>query len=180
MIFGNVESFAIECQLVEPSGRDIYAHFRLWINGQSIGDYEESVFLKASLNWLIQFMQYSNDRCEPSLEWKDKVEVFRLIFDSVMLTVPQGLTVSDIINDTSYSDTASPDYPNARERFHLDQVGMSSFSDKWNVILVENNDSSHRLIWRNLQDMQMQEAVIPPDCFEKAATQFIEWASSLV
>lgn len=181
MIFGDKKTFAIECENVSPPDMESYIHFRVWARGHFIGDYEETVLLKASLSWLLEFMKYSQSRREPSLDTKSKEEVFQLIFDSVVLTVPQGLILSDVVKDSAICpDPTPPSYANVRERFHLDQIGMSSFSDKWNIILIENEDRSQRLMWRNLKDMQVHEALLPPSCFENAVSGFIQWANLLV
>lgn len=180
MLFGTTSTFGIECEITYRYDETwTYGHIRMWADANPIGDYEDSTHLRACLNWLVDFLSYADVRCEPSLDNKSKEEVFRLLFDSCMLTMPEGVGILEFVPEEAEElDAARLAYPQARERFHLDGVGMSSFSDKWNVILVEKSDRFQRLIWRNLKDMRIQEALLPPGCFEAVAAQFVTWAST--
>lgn len=182
MLFGSTSTFGIECEITSRQDeRWIYGHLRMWANENPIGDYEDSIDLRGCLNWLVDFVRYENVRCEPSLDIKSKEEVFRLLFDSFMLTVPEGVGILEFVHKESKELMAARlAYPQARERFHLDGVGMSSFSDKWNVILVEKSDRVQRLIWRNLKDMQIHEALLTPGKFEHVTAHFITWASAII
>ena len=179
-LFGTTSTFGIECEITFRQDESwTYGHIRMWADANPIGDYEDSTYLRACLNWLTNFHSYANVRCEPSLDNKSKEEVFRLLFDSCMLTIPEGVGFLEFVPEESEElGAARLAYPQARERFHLDDVGMSSFYDKWNVILVEKSDRVQRLIWRNLKDMQIHEALLPPGRFEDVAAQFITWTSA--
>jgi hypothetical protein len=43
MIFGNIDVFAIECEITQIIDRWIYGRFRVWVNGIKIGSYSEEV-----------------------------------------------------------------------------------------------------------------------------------------
>jgi hypothetical protein len=181
MIFGDKNEFAIECEIREiHSEKWVFAYFRLWANNTPIGDYDDSMDLLSGARWLKTFLNCPDGRSESSLDDKDAEEVFSLIFDSVMLTVPKGSSLKELLEDvTPPPDSPTPLYPNIINRFHLDQVGMSSFMDKWNVILVDTANKSQRLIWRNLDDMKILEANLPAGKFEEISKMFLRWVDSI-
>ena len=178
MIFGDSSIFAIECEITERIEDWTYAHFRLWADGDSIGDYDDEMDLQGGVYHLEKFLKYSDSRSEPGTDDKTKEEVFQIVFDSVMLTFPKEASSFDV----PIPDESLVQYPNMIPRFHLDQSGMSSFSDKWNVILIERRDEAARLIWReltdDLKDMEIREAILSPGYFEDVTIKFIEWAKA--
>jgi hypothetical protein len=180
MIFGDKSKFAIECEPVLFDGRSHQVRFRFWAANTPIGDWEDTIQLHASVNWLKDFLRYSGDRYEPSLEDKSKDEVFRLIYESVVLTVPKGMTLREFVDlpDTE-PDENPPIYRSARERFHLDQVGMSSV-DNWSSILLERGDGTARLIWRNVDDLELHEVLLPPRYFDMVADQYLDWSRAIL
>lgn len=179
-IFGDKYSFAIECQVSRVLDEQTFAHFQLWAGGQSISDYEDEIILSVCRNYLLDFLQFAGNRYEPELDEKSKEEVFNLIFNSVVYTIPTGITTLNemmAIYNTP-SDNAQTLYENVERRFHLDSFGMSSFSDKFNVILVETESGKQRLIWRVLSDIKIHEVFLEPNSFEAIAHQFLLWAES--
>ncbi|RUR81868.1 Imm42 family immunity protein [Chlorogloeopsis fritschii PCC 9212] len=181
-IFGDKSSFAIECQVSRVIDGQTFAHLRLWVGGKPIGDYEDEIVLSSCISYLLDFLKFTGDRYEPNLDEKSKEEVFQLIFDSVVYTIPTGITtLSEIVSIyNSSNDKAQLLYENIERRFHLDSFGMSSFSDKFNLILVETKSGKQRLIWRALSDMKIHEALLEPKSFEAIANQFLVWAESQI
>lgn len=179
-IFGNKYNFAIECQVSRVLDGQPYAYLRLWAVGKSIGDYEDEIVLSICMRYLLDFLQFTGNRYEPDLDKKSKEEVFQLIFDSVVYTIPTGITtLSELIASyTPPNNNAQPLYENIERRFHLDSFGMSSFLDKFNLILVETQSGKQRLIWRVISEMKVYEALLEPKTFEATANQFLLWAES--
>jgi hypothetical protein len=174
-LFGNKTIFAIECELSRAFTNPIYIHFRFWAGGENIGNYEDEIFLSTCISYLKEFMEFAGQRFEPELEGQSKEDIFRLIFDSVVFTVPPGMNISEFIcGGASFEENPMPRYKNIEKRFHLDAVGVSSF-DKFNIILVETLSGEERLIWRTLSDMELHEIVIPLKGFETVAKQFTSW-----
>ncbi len=179
-IFGNKSNFAIECQVSRILDNKLYLNFQLWIDEESIGDYEDEIPLSGCIGYLIDFLKFSDDRYEPDLEDKSKDEVFDKIFNSVIYTFPKGATLEQMINFGFHLDNSNlPQYENIELRFHLDPLGMSSFADKFNIILVETKDKRQRIIWRNLSDLKLHETILKPKTFETIAIQFLEWLKTL-
>lgn len=178
MLFGDISTFAIECEVTDRvDERWSFGHFRMWSAGQSIGDYGDSADLRGCLNWLVDSVSGAGARREPSLDDRSKDEIFRLVYDPFMVTFPEGVQFRDYEQpeETDEMVTARSAYPDARNRFHIDHVGMSSFSN-WSVILIERGDGAQRLLWRRIRDSEIGECVLGPNCFEAVASEFIEWA----
>jgi hypothetical protein len=100
-----------------------------------------------------------------------------LVFDSIMITVLKGENIRSLSlePDLPYDYDSSLAQSKMRNGFHIDDVGMSSFCDKWNIILVENRNLWQRLIWRNLDTMELKEALLPPNRFEQVSQLFLDW-----
>lgn len=178
MLFGDVATFAIECEVtVRFDARWTFGHFRMWAAGQSVGDYGDSADLRGCLNWLVDAVSSVDARCEPTLDDRSKVEVFQLVYDPFMVAIPKGVPFWDIEfpEETDERVSARSAYPDAMNRFHLDHVGMSSF-EKWSVLLIERGDGGQRLLWRRISDTEIGECVLRPNCFEDVASEFIDWA----
>ncbi|MCU7960885.1 MAG: immunity 42 family protein [gamma proteobacterium symbiont of Bathyaustriella thionipta] len=59
---------------------------------------------------------------------------------------------------------------------HVDSIGLESFKDKFNMILVEGKHEVQRLLWRSTDNPQIHEVFLPPKYFEDVGRQFISWA----
>lgn len=55
-----------------------------------------------------------------------------------------------------------------------------TFSDKFNLILVETKTGKQRLIWRAISDMELHEQILEPGSLEAIANQFLLWAESTI
>lgn len=180
-ILGDQSTFAIQCEVSDLMYDPPQAHLRVWIGDKPVGDYEDVIILSASVSYLLDFLKFTGDRYEPDLDEKSKKEVFQLIFDSVIYTVPAGKTLSEIVANHNPSDhDIQPPYENIEKRFHLESFGMSSFLDKYNLILVETRNKKQRLIWRALSDMELHEILLEPMTFETVANQFLAWSEAVL
>jgi len=179
-IFGDQSIFAIECQVSRLLEKRVYTHFQVWVGGKPIGDYEDEIMLYSCMSYLSEFLKFTGNRYEPELDEKSKEEVFKMIFDSVVYTLPVEKTWNEIFAIYNPSDGIQPPYEDIMRRFHLDSFGMSSFSDKFNLILVETQSGKQRLIWRAISDMELHEQILEPKGFEAIANQFLLWAESQI
>jgi hypothetical protein len=179
MLFGNKSTFAIESELSRQEPGWVFTHFRLWANHHPIGDFTENAVLRDCVGHLAEFVTKENVALDARLVDKPMEEVFKCVFEQEMITCYPNETLDDAYERWSKEiKPATCIIENARARFHLDYVGMSAFMDKVNVILVDNGDGNGRLIWRELQSMQLQEAWFPLAAFFEASNQFLEWANS--
>jgi Immunity protein 42 len=173
-IFGDKSLFAIEYEHSCGHNSHTYIHFRFWAGGQEIGDYEDIIYLSDCLCYLSDFLKLSNQRYEPELEQKSREDIFRIIYDSCMVTLPDQIRLEDILSNNLVTQESNPQkFNNIQERFHLDSIGMSSFQDRFNIILIEDRSGNQRLIWRTLSDMKIYEVNLPFKTFETVANQFL-------
>jgi hypothetical protein len=179
MLFGNKSTFAIESELSRREPGWLFAHFRLWANHHAIGDFTENAVLRGCVEYLAEFLGAENLAFDARLVDKPIEEVFKCVFEQEIITCYPNETLDDAYERWSveFKSTACI-IENARNRFHLDSAGMSAFMDKVNVILVDNGDGRGRLIWRELQTMQLQEAWFPLTAFFEASNQFLAWGNS--
>ena len=140
MIAGNKNKFAIQIEIIDKADDWIFGYFLFWIYGKAVGNpLDKSVDLKSCLNWLKQFVASSVNRFEPELFDMDKGKAYLHICGSVVLQDQQ---------DAFFSEEK---YDSAFERFHIAQLGMSSFDDL-NIMLIEHEDGRQRIIWQENGD----------------------------
>lgn len=179
-VFGDKSVLAIESEISRILSGKKYAHLRLWAAGKSIGDYEEEVVLLSCISHLTEFLKFTGNRYESDLNNKSKEEVFQLIFESVVVTLPSGLkNLSEIISFYNSKEKIESPYENIISRFHVDSFGMSAL-DGFNIILVETGSGSQRFIWRANSDMKLHEVFLQDNEFESVANQFLLWAESQI
>jgi hypothetical protein len=177
VIFGNPKEFAIEAELFEKTNSDSYGHFRFWVCGQSIGDFQEIISLTASKRHLLRFLAIDDQRFEERLEKCSKEEVFKALFESIMVTIAEGMTITEYLKKENskpqdFSYLSKMDF---QDRFHLDEVGGESVRDKVNIVLLKRKDSFERIIWRDLKTMLLMEAVLSSGNFRETAEKFLSW-----
>lgn len=156
-ICGNPDSFAIECEVINVKDKDwVFGHFRFWLQGIAVGDWDDSVSLAACANWLQEFVDVPMDRYEPGLLSLPKSEVFDLLLDSV-----------------TWDGQEYKPYINIYGRFHIDHLGMSAFN-RYDILLVEDQERQ-RVLWRQGEDPTIHEAYFPAGEIQKVAKVFVEW-----
>lgn len=173
-IFGDKSIFAIDCEESRVISGSTYINFQFWSGGIRIGDYEDEISLSSCLGYFSDFLSFSGQRYEPDLDKMDKEDVFKAIYDSIVFTIPDHVSMGEVLSGEYVMEIpVTPKFENIQERFHLDSIGMSSFQDKFSIILIETESRFERLIWRKITDMKIQEVILPPNYFETISKQFI-------
>lgn len=177
MFFGKPEVFAIETTLLEDTGSCHLGLFRFWIENTPIGSFHDTISLDYAKRGLEEFLARSEQRFEAPFDALSKEEVFELVFDSIIVTIPKNKTVTEVMahREKRFRDFSYLEKMEFRDRFHLDDIGQESFMDKVNIVLIRRADFSERLIWRDLQSMVITEKILSPDVFDETATKFINW-----
>jgi hypothetical protein len=176
MVFGDKKTFAIECTPTASLDSTVYGHFLFWAANSVLGDPEQEALLRACVTYLAQSLQFQGKRHEPEFDNLTAEQLFAVLYDSMMYYPPPGTLPAEWLNDASAEEFRAPPYDwAARDRFHLDHVGMSSFADNIGIILVETFDGQQRLIWRNLNDWQVGEVILKRGQFEQTAHMFLDW-----
>lgn len=131
--------------------------FRFWLDGRSVGNWDDAADLKGCLNWLKDFVEHPEAHFEPSFVGLPASEVFALVHSAAMGPRPQGPTASSVPRD-------------AFTRFFIGHLGMSSF-DRVDMLLVKDDDGAERVIWRESDDV-VREVRLRPREMENVADEF--------
>lgn len=163
MIFGSPDKFAVEIGAVErfPGFTGLYVQFRFWIDGVPIGDWEERIFLVASISYMQIFCETAELRQGQLFEGVPATEVFQTVYAAFY----------------AYDYSKSPVLvPNLRDRFHLDAIGMGATQDKFGLVIVASSEDAERIIAKDLREDQIIADVVVPFGFaESAGNAYIEW-----
>lgn len=160
MIVGDVTRFAIEAEPETFSGAWILGHFRFWVGGKELGDWDDVADLKGCVWWLRDFQSVSRDRFDSALVGLAPDCVFQLLYDAAL--GPQA--------------RANPEeqpIPNAVPRFHLSRLGMSSF-EQFDVLLVKDESGRERVLWKRADSSLIHEFLFEPNEMELVAGQFCD------
>ena len=160
MIVGDRSRFAIEAEPDSFVEGWILGHFRFWIDGKDVGDWDDAADLKGCLWWLKDFQRNPWDRFDASLVGLDPCHIFRLLYDTVM--APGGI-----------ANPEEQPVPNAYPRFHLSHLGMSSF-EQFDLLLVKDEAGRERLLWRKADSAVIHEFTFEPNEMEVVAGQFCD------
>lgn len=160
MIIGDQHRFAIESEIEELTENGwLLGHFRFWVLGEPVGNWDDYTDLKGCAYWLRNFIDVLEDRNESDLVGKSKEEVFRLLYDSVMGSGEQS--------------NVEPPFEHILSRFHISHLGMSSF-DRFDILLIETDTQQH-LLWRSADDLEIKEAWLSAGEMQRIAERFYQW-----
>ena len=156
LTFGDPNVAAIEVEIEEPRDENwVFGHFRLSVHGESIGDWDDVVAIRAVVNWWRSFVSESVHRWDEHFEGLAAVEVF------------------EAVHGAAYGDTAGPEteIDDAYGRFHINHLGMSAF-DPYVVLLVEPPGRGQWLLWRQENGIDsVHEAHLPAGTLQALGAQ---------
>lgn len=166
MLFGEKTRFAIEIGSIEPLHGHPFCQFRFWVCGTPIGDWDDCIPVRASVENMRLFCHYSTHRVNADFGHASPQEVFEWIYDAFF--------------SADYTEQL-PEVPNLRDRFHMDDIGMSATLDKFGIVLVAPSVTSTRLI---VKDLSLGTFIC--DCrlhfgeVEEVGKAYIAWGDSLL
>jgi hypothetical protein len=158
MLVGEIGTFAIEAVGPEKPEDWVLGHFRFWLDGNAVGDWNDTVDLKGCIQWLLDFVANPRNRYEPGLESKSAQEIFELAYDPV---IAEGDTVP----------REDPPIPDAFSRFHISHLGTSSF-DAFDILLVKNAFGRERVLWRKAGESKIEECYLEAGAMESVVLSF--------
>lgn len=157
---GDRDEAAIEACIESPINyRWVFGRFRLWLRGDSVGDWNDTVTLKGVTAWWRDFVDKPRDRWDPCLRTQDGESLF-------------GLLVSSVFEEPQWAAATPAGIEDAYSRFHISHLGMSAF-DNYHVILIEPPSSEQRIVWRH-KDGKVLDASLPPNKLQEIGRQFVE------
>ena len=173
MLFGNVDLFAIEAELLELYGKWTYASLRFWAGGQGIGDFSDTSDLASSARWGRTFLQESSRRTRVDLDEMPAPDVYELLYGRFVMDITRvDITVK------------RPLFPRAHEHWDrrpylLDDVGESSLRDKFAVLAVRRRDGHDRIIVKSFRDDVVSEVLLPPGECDATIALYCTWVEGL-
>ena len=166
MIIGDPAQFAIECVIQEwVDDIWVFGHFRFWLGGHTVGDWEDSASLRGCVSWIRDFIDTDVQRFDPMLTGKSREEVFHMLYDSVM---------DPTLSDQSVSIEDSSDI---YRRYHISHLGMSSFN-RVGLLLIETPECQ-RVIWHETGDPTIYEVKLPVGEMQRIGEAFCQWFQKL-
>lgn len=157
MVVGKKDQFAIEYEIKDTVDKWILGRFRLWIKGESLGDWEDdSVDLKGCFNWLPTLIDKKVTSIEAGAEGLSGEQVMSKIFDSF------------------YSEKVVVTIKDSFFRFHINHIGMSSF-DHFDAILLEEA-KDYRFVWRNKSKKIFDKRVSKKDVVEILESAHLDYS----
>jgi hypothetical protein len=157
---GDEKIFAIEYEIAQISETRVLGHFAFRVINERIGNFEDYCDLKGVVHWCRLLIEKEINRYEPTLGLLSKEEIFATVYDPEMVYKLTDLKPSFSI-------------PNARARFDISHLGMSSFDDYFAILLVETK-IFERLLWANLQSHTIQEAQLPKGTVITTLREFVD------
>lgn len=154
MIVGTKDRFAIEAEPDEAEGGWVLGRFRLWLDGEPVGNWDDAADLKGCVGWLRDFATVPRDRFEPSLDGVEAEQVFRRVYDPVMTGAIDGTPIRD-----------------AYARFHISHLGMSAL-ERYDILLVKDAGGGERCLWRKAGENQIRECRLWRNEMETTAAEF--------
>ena len=173
MLFGNVNSFAIEAELLELYGKWTYAKLRFWIGGQGIGDFNDTSDLASSARWGRTFLQESSRRTRVDLDEMPAPDVYELLYGRFVIDI----TRVDITVKRPRSPISHEHWD--RRPYLLDDVGESSLRDKFAVLAVRRRDGHDRIIVKSFRDDVVSEVLLPPGECDATIALYCTWVEGL-
>jgi hypothetical protein len=157
MIAGRKDRFAIEAEVEEIVDGWVLGHFRFWLCGRLVGDWEDSADLRGCVRWLRDFFENPRDRFEADLVDLPAGEVFKRVYDRPMGRSTHG--------------SSAPEVQNAFARFHISHLGMSSF-ERFDVLLLKDEHGAERCLWRQVGDDRINDCHLWRNEMEGVAIEF--------
>lgn len=166
MLFGTQSRFGIEVGEIAKYPGWILCQFRFWVNGLSVGDWEDRIPLLASVRYMRDFCQFSAHRIHPEFESMTSAEVFAEVYDAFY--------------EFDYT-LNKPEIPDLRDRFHMDDIGMTAVIDRYGIVLVAVSDKKARLLVRDRADGGIyNECTLEFGEVERVGMAYVAWGEKVL
>jgi hypothetical protein len=165
MIFGRLDTFAIEAELREVCDSWVYGRLRLCVGGQCFGEWDDSPDLAASARSGRMFLAASVRRTRPDLDAMNAAEAYELLYGRYLYRA-------------SRSTTRRPEYWD-RDPYLLDDVGDSSTRDKQTFLVVRRGDGADRVIVKTFDPDRLDETIVPAGVCDEVIAAYCGWVESL-
>lgn len=163
MIFGDVKTFAIQCERLDPALSDgfKFAHFCVWIAGNRYGDWHDWVSLGAIIHSASVFLKYRGQRDFNAISINRPEDVFQYVRDLHASGDPLDFQLSIQIR--------------ARLKYLLHEIAVESLEDQVYAVLYQQGHREY-LVWETLGD-EVQCISMARGGVDDVVGQFVDWAS---
>lgn len=203
-VFGEKRQFAIETMRARIIHGKPRIHFRMWVDGQPLGDYAKEIDLIDCVTHLSDFVKLTNRRYKHGLENLSNEEVFEEVYSKILgervEKLPRDYEAMELVDDAGlmnlgeeegaplFADfdddpidrSLEPSLPLTEDDYqrhcHMDRIGMEAFKGVVSIILLEKRNQMQRLYWREKGSPEIRAFELPPKYFEDVGRQFISWA----
>ena len=148
LVAGNKSRFAIEIEIEDKIDRWVYGTFFFWINGNKLGDPEDSADLNSCIRWMASFLESPPDLLNEAY------------FDMSLQDLDSCLG--------DFRTLGSEDI-----KYYVDHIGMSSFDRfKDMLLLIKNAEGIERLVCKSTIQ-KLQEIYLNAEEFEQVLKEII-------
>ena len=164
MLIGEQSVFAIEWEVVDKFDEFVYGHFRFWIAGEPLGNWDGEAVLGVLIHSAIVFLKFKGDRH---------------VSGSDSLGADELWTHIDYFSHSDDAEALNVALAgNYRVRFLLHELADDSVGTVCKIFLVDRMDGAQRILWRRSDSNQICEVTCPKTVVDEVVASFIEKAGA--
>ena len=156
-MFGEQNRFGIEVGNVQIIDSKPMVQCRFWMAGERLGDWDDRIFLRGSLEYATLFVRLRHLREQSGYVEGDANEVFEQLYEYYY---SDNREIKNEIHDV-------------RDIFHLEDIGMSSLLDKYGIVLAPDDFGGMRLISKRFCDNLILEQRLAKGEVERVLDEYI-------
>lgn len=162
MLIGEKSSFAVEWVVVSTFEGFVYAHFRFWIAGEPIGDWNEEPVLGVLIHSSKAFLMFKGKRHLPETDGMSSEDLWSYIEHYSNSDDPREMQIAV--------------EGNYRVRFLLHEIADDSVAPLCQIILVDQKNGDQRLLWKHVGSTQIQEEIYSKSVVDEVIENFVRSA----
>jgi hypothetical protein len=156
LIVGEKGNFALEVSFTKSKDPQ-FVSFRMWIDGLSVGDYEDLIYKRHLESQLVDLLSRKTNR-----ESKYLFELpENLVFCELLINFDCGNHIPLLRTSDPY----------ARGRFSIEYIGLSAFENIC-MFLITTDDLS-RLVWCHYDTRDLHDKIVPSKEFDSVVHEFL-------
>jgi hypothetical protein len=134
MIIGEKSCFAVEWDVVSTFDNFVYGHFRFWIEGEPIGDWNEEAVLGVLIHSATVFLKFKGKRHLAAAECMNSEQLWCYVDRYSHSDDPVEMKIAL--------------EGNYRARFLVHEIADDSVATVCKIILVDQMNGDQRLLWK--------------------------------
>lgn len=167
-LFGNIQTFAIECEIVEIKKYNSFGFICVWLNQTFVGEFKQYCMLNIPFDSFSRSLPRCVSKEIALFQNKSKEEVLKMI--------------KQVIYESEFEQLSQAESIKLRNRFQDLEilVNWGESFDGWYTILIDDDDSE-RFIWEKTfgNDQYIKETFLPKGTYQNVVSDFLEWFNSI-